>query len=488
MGERIFLTESAKDWTDFPPRREAKASSAPRGIKAGGSGRGRSGRRRLQAGALRESRSAAGKIVSGAGTAPKGFTRPSRSERGRGPNSSMRAVILAAGEGLRLRPFTLTRPKVMLPVAGRPILEYVVEALKENGITDIHMVIGYQRERIQSYFENGRRFGVSITYAVQPKQLGTAHALLQARQGGAEGPVLVLPGDNLVEPDTLRALLERSDKDANAMVVTFSPNPSKYGVVKMDGGLVQGITEKPAASASDLINTGIYLFSPKVFELAEWSVRASRFDLTDVLQALIERGEKIQGVEIEGHWLDIVYPWDILTVNAKILQRTAAKTAGVIEPGAIVEGPVTVGKGTVIRSGSYIRGPTVIGEGCDIGPSVVVFPSTSIGNNVTIGPFTQVRNSVIHNNVSIGGSSYVANSVIDDGTLTRTHFVTHHGDRLMMVEGDVIPVMDLGAIIGDSCTFGPQCVIAPGIVVGRRARVEGPTHVTRDVPNDALVL
>jgi UDP-N-acetylglucosamine diphosphorylase/glucosamine-1-phosphate N-acetyltransferase len=376
----------------------------------------------------------------------------------------------------------------MLPVAGRPILEYVVEALKENGVTEITMVIGYQKERIQSYFENGRRFGVSITYATQAKQLGTAHALLQAKQPHTEGPILVLPGDNLVDPDTLRELLDKREKNSNAMVVTFSPNPSKYGVVQIEGGFVRRITEKPAASMSDLINTGIYLFEPKVFEIAEWAVKASRFDITDVLEAIIERGDPIQAVEIEGHWLDIVYPWDILSVNAKMLQKTGARTAGTVEPGAVIQGPVSVGRGTVIRSGSYIRGPVVIGEGCDIGPHVVVFPSTSIGNNVTIAPFTEVRNSVIHNNVSIGGSSYVANSVIDDGTVIRTHFVTHHGDRLMMVEGDVIPVSDLGAIIGDSCVFAPQCVLAPGVVVGRRARFEGPTHVTRDVPNDAIVL
>jgi len=400
----------------------------------------------------------------------------------------VRAVILAAGEGLRLRPFTLTRPKVMLPVAGRPILEYVIEALKENGITDITMVIGYQRERIQSYFENGRRFGVSITYSVQAKQLGTAHALLQAKGAAVDGPVLVLPGDNIVDPDTLRVLLERWKKDRSAMVVTFSPNPSKYGVVKLEGDAVERITEKPTASASDLINTGIYLFEPKIFEMCEWAVKSSRFDLTDVLEVLIERGEKIQGIEIEGHWLDIVYPWDILTVNAKILQRVAGRMAGTVEQGAVISGPVAVGKGTIIRSGSYIRGPAVIGEGCDLGPNVVVFPSSSIGNNVVISPFTEVRNSVIHNNVAIGGSSYIANSVIDDGTVIRTHFVTHHGDRVMMVEGDLIPVSDLGAIIGDSCTFAPQCVVAPGVVVGRRARFDGPTHVTRDIPNEAIVL
>ena len=117
-----------------------------------------------------------------------------------------------------------------------------------------------------------------------------------------------------------------------------------------------------------------------------------------------------------------------------------------------------------------------------------MFPSTAIGHNVTIGPFTQVRNSVIHDNVSLGGSSYVANSVIDDGTVTRSHFVTHHGDRLMMVEGDVIPVSDLGAIIGDSSSFGPRCLLNAGFVVGRRAKVDANVHVTRDVRNDATVL
>jgi glucose-1-phosphate thymidylyltransferase len=400
----------------------------------------------------------------------------------------MRAVILAAGEGLRLRPFTLTRPKVMMPVAGRPILEYVVEALRENGVTDVTMVVGYQRERIQSYFENGRRFGVEIAYSHQARQLGTAHALLQGVKAGEAGPVLVLPGDNLVDADTIKALLEGAEEDRAAMVVTFSPNPSKYGVVKLDGDTVTRITEKPTGSMSDLINTGIYLFTPKMLELTEWAVKASKFDLSDVLEVAVERGERIKGVEISGHWLDIVYPWDILSVNTKILSRTTAKVAGTVEQGAVVQGPVSIGKGTVVRAGCYLRGPAVIGEGCDIGPSVVVFPSTSIGNNVTIGPFTEVRNSVIHSNVQLGASSYIANSVIDDGTVIRSHFVTHHGDRVMMVEGDLVPVPDIGAIIGDSCSFAPQCVIGPGVIVGRRVRFEGPARVTKDIPNDATVL
>lgn len=400
----------------------------------------------------------------------------------------MRAVILAAGEGLRLRPFTLTRPKVMMPVAGRPILEYVVEALRENAVTDITMVVGYQRERIQSYFENGRRFQVDIQYAHQAKQLGTAHALLQGRRAGEEGPVLVVPGDNLVDATTIRAVVEQAEDGRPAMVVTFSPNPSKYGVVKLDGETVTRVTEKPSESMSDLINTGIYLFTPKMMELAEWAVRASKFDLTDVLDVAIERGERIKGIEIEGHWLDIVYPWDILSVNTRILARTAGRVAGTVEQGAVVQGPVSIGKGTVVRSGCYIRGPAVIGEGCDIGPSVVVFPSTSVGDNVTVGPFTELRNAVVHNNVQVGASSYIANSVIDDGTVIRSHFVTHHGDKLMTVEGDLVPVPDIGAMVGDSCSFAPQCVIAPGVVVGRRVKFDGPAHVTRDIPNDSTVL
>jgi glucose-1-phosphate thymidylyltransferase len=270
--------------------------------------------------------------------------------------------------------------------------------------------------------------------------------------------------------------------------VTFSPNPSKYGVVKLDGETVARITEKPSDSMSDLINTGIYLFTPKMMELAEWAVRASKFDLTDVLEVAIDRGERILGVEIEGHWLDIVYPWDILSVNTRILARTVGRVAGTVEQGAVVHGPVSIGKGTVIRSGSYVRGPAVIGEGCDIGPSVVIFPSTSVGDNVTIGPFTELLNSVVHNNVQVGASSYIANSVIDDGTVIRSHFVTHHGDKLMAVEGDLVPVPDIGAMVGDSCTFAPQCVLSPGVVVGRRSRFEGPSHVTRDIPNDSTVL
>ncbi|OYT47556.1 hypothetical protein B6U83_04840 [Thermoplasmatales archaeon ex4484_36] len=143
----------------------------------------------------------------------------------------MKAVILAAGEGRRLRPLTESMSKGMLPVGNRPILSYGIEALKEVGVRDIVMVVGYRREKIQNYFGDGRQFGVNIEYVVQRSRLGTAHALMQAREK-VDGPFLLLPGDNLFTSQGLKRLLELPE-GSWGMLITESRMPSKYGVVEV---------------------------------------------------------------------------------------------------------------------------------------------------------------------------------------------------------------------------------------------------------------
>ena len=151
------------------------------------------------------------------------------------------AIILAAGEGQRLRPFTVTRPKAMLSIADKPILRYVVEALARNGIRNIVLVVGYRKEQVYDYMGAGERFGVDITYVTQEAQLGTAHAMAQAR-AVAEEEFLVLPGDNLIEADTISDFLKVSPP---AVLVKRVANPVGYGVVNTDRGEVKDIVEKP---------------------------------------------------------------------------------------------------------------------------------------------------------------------------------------------------------------------------------------------------
>ncbi|MGB2814395.1 MAG: bifunctional sugar-1-phosphate nucleotidylyltransferase/acetyltransferase, partial [Dehalococcoidales bacterium] len=308
------------------------------------------------------------------------------------------AVILAAGEGQRLRPFTVNRPKVMLSIAGKPILQYVIEALAQKGIRDIVLVVGYHKEQVLDYFGSGELFGVDLTYVTQERQLGTAHALARAKKA-IKDSFLVLPGDNLITAETIDRF---GAIEPEAVLVKKVDNPMRYGVVTVRHGKVSEIIEKPEEAASNLVSTGIYAFSQAIFDFVE-----PQLDLPDVANRMIGQGQKIQAVETGGAWLDAIYPWDILNLNAAILQQAQASSAGTIEAGVSIKGQVSIGNGTVIRSNSYIAGPVVIGEGCDIGPGVCIFPATSIGNNVVVAPFTEVKNSVIGSDVSIGPGSII---------------------------------------------------------------------------------
>src|SRR3990172_5036248 len=175
------------------------------------------------------------------------------------------AVILAAGEGQRLRPFTFTRPKVMLSIADKPILQYVVEALAQNGIRQIVIVVGYRREQVFDYIGAGEQFGVDIVYITQEKQLGTAHALAQAKDV-VDHEFLVLHGDKLIEANTIARFITVKP---HAVLVKKVDSPARYGVVTTEGNAVKGIVEKPKEAKSNIVNTGIYAFSREIFDFVE---------------------------------------------------------------------------------------------------------------------------------------------------------------------------------------------------------------------------
>ena len=162
------------------------------------------------------------------------------------------AVILAAGEGWRFRPFTVNRPKVMLPVAGKPILQYMVEALAQNGIRNIVMVVGYKREQIFDYMGSGEQLGVDITYVTQKKRLGTAHALAQAREV-AQDEFLVLSGDKLIDAATIARFVTVKPE---AVLVKRVEGPERYGVATIGEGVVKGIAEQPKEAGSNMVLQG----------------------------------------------------------------------------------------------------------------------------------------------------------------------------------------------------------------------------------------
>lgn len=389
-----------------------------------------------------------------------------------------KVIILAAGEGQRLRPFTKFKPGCMIPIANKPVLQYVIEALEKNGTRDIVMVVGYRRQQIFDFFGAGDSFGVNIDYVFQEQQLGTAHALKQAKEKVGDS-FLVINGDSILDGDVMSDVLAA---DRPCIVVREQQSISNYGVVLAKRGLVQAIMEKPEQAPTNLINTGIYRLNRDVFDFVE-----EEPELPIALHNMAQQGYKINVCKTQGVWLDIVYPWDILRLNQMALPNTSPTVAGDIDEGVVPKGLVSVGKGSVIRSNTYILGPVAIGDGCEIGPSVCIFPNTSIGNNVSIFPFTGIRNSVIGHDVQIGPNSSIQDSIIDKGCVLRGYFVTRSGETEVKIKEERYKVV-MGAMVGEGCTINEHVVVRPGVVVGNGSRVMALKVLQENIPDESLVV
>lgn len=405
----------------------------------------------------------------------------------------MKAIILAAGEGLRCRPLTLTRSKVMLPVANRPILEHVISSLERNGIKEIILVVGYEKERIMNYFEDGLNFGVNISYVEQKAQLGTAHAIEQAKKliNPEDSEFIVLNGDNLVEPKTIADLLNNYEGDACLLTVRME-DTAGYGVVIKEKNRVTQILEKRPGGLSRLVNTGIYIFTPQIFETIEKTPISENgeYAITDTLQLMIDEGKTVTSVHTESKWLDAVHAWDLLKANAILLNSSKnMKNEGELEEGVIIRGKVAIGKNTRIRSGTYIVGPAVIGENCDIGPNVVILPSTTIGDNVSIRSFTEIQNSIIMNDCRISSQGQISNSVFGSNNTLGPGFIAEEKEHLEInLNSKIHKAPKLGAILGDDNRIGGRVLVKAGVMIAVNCQVESGNTIYRDLSRDSVVL
>ena len=388
------------------------------------------------------------------------------------------AVILAAGEGERLRPFTTHKPKGMIYVANKPVLRHVVEALALGGIRRMVMVVGYGKEHILDFFGSGEKFGVEIEYVTQSQQLGTAHAIRRTEDKVGQ-EFLVVSGDNVIDFHTIADFL-RTPPDA--ILLREGEETSLGGIAAVRGNQLISLVEKPSQPQGNLMSTGIYAFTHSIFDYVQYEL-----DLPGVIQRMLDDGHKINAVRTIGTWLDIVYPCDILQANYAVLKTTYPNHGGTIEKGVTLKDPVSIGQGTLIGANSYIVGPVSIGEGCEIGPNVCIMPGTSIGDRVRISPFTQIENSVIGEDVTIGPGSCLADCIVDRGSRLGAHFVARSGDTDVKV-GATYHQAIIGAMIGESCEIGDQVVIAPGVLVGNGVKVKGLKLLEENIPDNGLVV
>ena len=395
----------------------------------------------------------------------------------------MKAVILAAGEGKRLRPFTETMPKVMLPVANKPVLEYVFDAVKKSGIDEIIVVVGYKKEVIMEYFKDYK--DVKITYVNQVKQLGTAHALLQAKKS-IKDSFIVLAGDNIIDESSISKLMKTPSD--YAILIKEHPYPSKYGVVFVENNNIRRIVEKPKEDVGKYISTGIYKLPRSVFTDIERCTSEGVHALSSVIQSLVDKEKRINTV-LAKSWMDIVYPWDLIYVNEAMIQGISASTGGIIERGVTMKGAVSVGKDTKIYSGSYIVGPVLIGEGCEIGPNACIFPSTTIGNNAVIHPFSEIRSSVIMDDVHIASNSFISHSVVGRGNIIGNNFSTIARKSTIEIEDEFKKLdMPIGAMVGEDCIIESHVVTEPGIIIGKKCKINSLKRIIKNVPSESKVM
>ncbi len=372
----------------------------------------------------------------------------------------MQAVILAAGEGKRLRPLTRSRPKAMIPVGNIPVMDYVVSSLKTCGIRDIIIVVGYRKEQVIRHLNT---LDTGVTVAVQEKPLGTAHALLQAKEY-IKDRFLVLPGDNFINSASIARIMDKR----NAILVKEHPYPSNFGVVTTRKGFVTNIVEKPAQSPSFTISTGVFSLDMEFFE----TLREN--DMTDAIGTFLESGKKIRAVPADD-WQDAIYPWDLLQMNQYLLRSVQAEKSGEVSEHCTIQGQVRIGNGSRISPLTSITGPVVIGPECEIGPYACIKPYSSIGARVRIDPFTLVENSILMDDSEIGSHCRVRDSVIGEGARLDDHVTMVTASPLMEIQGEQIRGR-YGAILGEEVRAGPFTLLE-GAIVGNNAKIRGNSRI-----------
>lgn len=412
----------------------------------------------------------------------------------------MKAVILAAGRGTRLHPITLTRPKHLVPVGGKPIVDHTLDALKSLGINEVVLVVNYSAEQLKRHLGDGGKYGMKFEYSYQKDLLGTAHAANFAEPYVTDDFLLIY-GDWMMTPEEIEKVIKihEREKPAATMGVVPVDDPSHYGVVRVEDSQVKAILEKPdrEKAPTNLVNVGIYVFSMKIFDAISRTEKSQRgeFELTDAISILISEKCKILAVQLSNmEVLDVGLIWDLLEANKWALEKTRPKIHGDIEDSAHLIGPVIVEENARIRSGAYIEGPVFIGEGSDIGPNCFIRPYTSIGKHVRIGNACEIKNSIILDKTHIGHLSYFGDSIIGEncnfGAGTVIANFRFNGQPVKMhVKNSVSDTgrRKLGVVVGDDTKTGVNVSIMPGVKLGNNSWIGPNVLVYRDIPPNKTV-
>ena len=419
-----------------------------------------------------------------------------------------KGCILAAGKGTRLLPLTETKPKPLIPIAGKPLLQHSIEMFRENNITKILLIVGHYKEKIQDFFGNGDDLGVEISYIEQKEFLGTAHATDLAKDFASQDPFLLFYGDQYMDSQIFEKVVSEfsTNKYDGLISAKQMQDPTKWGILKSNNvGLLEKIIEKPSDNRyGNLANAGVYIFNQDIFEgiaNTEKSIRGE-YELTDSIQYLVDKKKKIKIVDISNYyWNGVGYPWQILETNNHIISIMAenhelmqSKSNVIIENSVTIHGAVEIGENTLIKAGTYIEGPLIIGKNCVIGPNAYLRPYSTIGDNCKIGNSSEIKASIIMNHTAVPHLSYIGDSIIGEhvnlgcGTVT-ANVRLDKKNISMEIKGNLVEThkRKLGAIIGDYASIGINVNIMPGKCIGSYCEIGSNTIVSQNVPANSLL-
>ena len=391
----------------------------------------------------------------------------------------MKALILAGGEGKRLRPFTYTRPKAMVYVAGKPLLYWVIDELKKAGIDEFYIVVRHHKEKIIEYFKGWK----NIFFIGQGDEYGTAKAV-ECAKGNITGEFIVVAGDQLFSYKIIKELMAKKGKKVAAL--KEHENSERYGSVVIDGNRIKEVYEKSKDPPSKLINLSIYKFTDEIFSEIEKIKKSSRgeYEITDVLSGA-------EAMITKEFWMDITWPWDLLEANESLLERMGERRGRIIN--STVKGRVVMEEGSVVEN-SFIEGNVYLGKNVRIGPFAYIRGPTAICDNCSIGSGTTVKSSILFPRVNAKHLTYIGDSVIGEnvnfGSSTQVANFRFDGKEVW-VETEKGKVNSsrkkLGAFVGDDTKFGVGSMVMPGKVIGNNCWIGSGVVVYKNIPSNKKI-
>lgn len=355
----------------------------------------------------------------------------------------MRAVILAAGQGTRLRPVTLTMPKPLVPVANKPLIVYALDVLKNAGLTEIAIVVNDMESPIVASLGNGASLGVRLDYIVQQQQLGLAHAIGLCKPFVGDKPFCVFLGDNIFQDKMTSWLTGFAASEAEAAIALGEvADPRRFGVADIQNGKIVRLVEKPKDPPSNFAISGVYLFRPSIFD-AIANIKPSwrnELEITDAIQYLVDGGRNVMPYILQGWWIDAGKPDSIIHAN-QLVMGEMPYTPPPDDPAVIIGNcdishRVFIGTGSQIID-SVVRGPVMIGNNVTIKNSFIG-PYTAIGDNVVIES-SEIDASIVMKNCTVRSIPGRIDSSLmaDNSQLTAaTHVPASH--RFILAENSFV--------------------------------------------------